>query len=77
MTDRRKKEEMKRVERFVEELFVKVVELGGSLSGEHGIGITKRRYLRLLMSPGQMDLERAVGEAMDSRGVLNPGKYFR
>jgi len=77
MTDRRKKEEMKRVERFVEEFFVKVVELGGSLSGEHGIGITKRRYLGLLMSPGQMDLERAVGEAMDSRGVLNPGKYFR
>jgi len=77
MTDRRRKEEMKRVERFVEELFMKVVSLGGSLSGEHGIGMTKKGYLRLLMSPEQMDFERLIGNAMDPHGVLNPGKYFR
>lgn len=76
MTDRRNKEEMKRVEKFVEQLFEKVVELGGSLSGEHGIGITKKRYLRLLMSMEQMELESSIGKAMDPKAILNPGKYF-
>ena len=76
MTDRRKKEEMKRVEEFVVKLFEKVVELDGSLSGEHGIGLTKSPYLRLLMSDEQIGFERAVSNVIEPAGILNPGKYF-
>jgi len=76
MTDRRKKEEMKRVETFVNKLFEKVVELDGSLSGEHGIGLTKSPYLRLLMSEDQIDFERSVSDVIEQVGILNPGKYF-
>jgi len=76
MTDRRKKEEMKRVEVFVSKLFKKVVELDGSLSGEHGIGLTKSPYLRLLMSEEQIYFERSISNVIEPSGVLNPGKYF-
>jgi glycolate oxidase len=76
MTDRRRTEEMLRVEEFVRRLFVRVVELGGTLSGEHGIGLTKSPYLGLVFSPGELALERAIKRAMDPRGILNPGKYF-
>ncbi|MCK4235978.1 MAG: FAD-binding protein, partial [Candidatus Krumholzibacteria bacterium] len=76
MTDRRKKEEMQRVEIFVESLFERVVELGGTLSGEHGIGITKSKYLGLVFSAAELDLQRRLKGAMDGAGLMNPGKYF-
>jgi glycolate oxidase len=76
MTDRRRREEMARVDVFVDKLFGRVVELGGTLSGEHGIGITKSRYLRMIFSPAELELARSIKGAMDPRGILNPGKYF-
>jgi glycolate oxidase len=76
MTDRRRREEMARVATFVEKLFERVVDLGGTLSGEHGIGLTKSPYLRMIFTPEEMDLARGIKRAMDPRGILNPGKYF-
>ncbi len=76
MTDRRRREEMARVGIFVERLFGRVVELGGTLSGEHGIGLTKSPYLRMIFSPAELDLARGIKRAMDPAGGLNPGKYF-
>ena len=59
MTDRRRAEEMERVNLFVERLFEAIVSLGGTLSGEHGIGMTKQRYLACRFSaallPGGAD----------------------
>jgi glycolate oxidase len=76
MTDRRRREEMARVETFVERLFARVVELGGTLSGEHGIGLTKRPYLSMMFSGAELELARSVKRAFDPQGMLNPGKYF-
>ncbi len=76
MTDRRRAEEMARAHRFVERLFEIVVSLGGSLSGEHGIGLTKSPYLRMIFTPAEIELARGVKRAMDPRLILNPGKYF-
>ena len=76
MTDRRRTEEMERVERFVEKLFRRAVALGGTLSGEHGIGITKSRYLGYRYSPEELSLQRRVKSAIDPRHLVNPGKYF-
>jgi glycolate oxidase len=76
MTDRRRAGEMARVGIFVERLFQRVIELGGTLSGEHGIGLTKSPYLSMVFTRGELDLARGIKGAMDPRGILNPGKYF-
>jgi glycolate oxidase len=76
MTDRRREEEMARVEVFVERLFARVIELGGTLSGEHGIGLTKSPYLRMVFSPAEIAFARGIKRALDPKGIMNPGKYF-
>ncbi|MBN2071419.1 MAG: FAD-binding protein [Candidatus Krumholzibacteriota bacterium] len=76
MTDRRRADEMRRTEVFVERLFSKVVELRGTLSGEHGIGITKNRYLEMLFSQDELRLQKQIKNIFDNGGTLNPGKYF-
>jgi glycolate oxidase len=52
------------------------VELGGTLSGEHGIGITKAPYLGLEQAGPLIDLQRNLKQTFDPRGLLNPGKIF-
>jgi glycolate oxidase len=76
MTDRRRKDEIRRVEIFVDRLFDWVAARGGTLSGEHGIGITKSGYLDRIFSAEELSLQRDIKEAMDSAALLNPGKYF-
>jgi len=76
MTDRRRKEEMERVTEFVERLFQRTVAWGGTLSGEHGIGLTKSPYLDLVFSPTEINLQQGMKRALDERRILNPGKYF-
>ena len=54
-------------------VFRLVLGLGGSISAEHGIGIAKRRWLRLSRSPGTLDLMARVKAALDPHDLLNPG----
>jgi glycolate oxidase len=63
-------------ERTVRKLMETVVALGGAISGEHGIGLAKSPFLRLQHSPAQVRAMKAVKDALDPRGVLNPGKMF-
>ena len=67
---------MERGERAVRRLFEGVVALEGSISGEHGIGVTKSRYLGLELSPAEIALMKRVKDAFDPTGILNPGKIF-
>ena len=63
-------------ERTVQTLMETVVALGGAISGEHGIGLAKSPFLGLQHSPAQVRAMRAIKDALDPRGILNPGKMF-
>ncbi|MCB0489187.1 MAG: FAD-binding protein [Cyclobacteriaceae bacterium] len=58
------------------EVFKLVVKLGGTLSGEHGVGITKRPYMNIAMSEINLNLMRGIKNVFDPNGILNPGKIF-
>jgi glycolate oxidase len=58
------------------ELFERVVELEGSISGEHGIGFAKAPYIGIELSPETIALMKRVKTAFDPNGILNPGKIF-
>ncbi len=62
--------------RLLTELYRSTAALGGTISGEHGIGNKRRAYLSLVMSPEQIDLMTRIKNALDPNGILNPGKIF-
>jgi glycolate oxidase len=68
--------EMTRADRAERELFEGVVRLEGSISGEHGIGFAKAKYLGLELSPETIALMARVKAAFDPHGILNPGKQW-
>jgi glycolate oxidase len=68
--------ETKAAESAVQTLMETVVALGGAISGEHGIGLAKTPFLRLQHRPAQVKAMQAVKQALDPRGILNPGKMF-
>jgi glycolate oxidase len=74
--DRALEEEAAAVEPTVEEIFVLVRHLQGTLSGEHGIGLTKAPYLGMELSPAAMALQKRLKQAFDPQGIMNPGKIF-
>jgi len=69
-------EEKANTERTVLELFREVIRMGGTLSGEHGVGITKAPYLGLELSEPAINLMRRLKHAFDPNNILNPGKIF-
>jgi glycolate oxidase len=76
ITDKRNIEEMKRVEDAVSEIFEAAVSLGGTLSGEHGIGTLKAPYMEMELGVAGLDLMKKVKNAWDPNHILNPGKIF-
>ncbi|MBW2464928.1 MAG: FAD-binding protein, partial [Deltaproteobacteria bacterium] len=69
-------EERRRVDAGIVELFERVVGLGGTLSGEHGLGLTKAPYLGLEQSDAVIRVQRQIKDVFDPAGILNPGKMF-
>ena len=67
-------DEVKRVEQASAELFEKVIELGGTLTGEHGIGLAKARFMTMEHDPVAMDVMRSIKKSFDPNNILNPGK---
>ncbi len=68
--------ELPAVERSIDALFREVLRLGGTLSGEHGIGVLKAPYLPLEQSPELIALQRDIKRTFDPQNLLNPGKIF-
>jgi glycolate oxidase len=64
------------IEAAVREIFTLTVSLGGTISGEHGIGYTQRAYLPIALTGAEISLMKAVKRAFDPEGILNPGKIF-
>jgi glycolate oxidase len=67
---------VERAQAGFEEILDAAIALGGTVTGEHGVGLLKRGGLEREMAPAVLDLNRAVNLALDPRGILNPGKGF-
>ena len=68
--------EEKKVTAAVKELFQAVIEMKGTISGEHGVGLTKAPFLEMELSPSAIALMARLKKAFDPKGILNPGKIF-
>jgi glycolate oxidase len=60
----------------IAEIFKMAVELGGTLSGEHGIGIAKKPFMQIAMRQANLEVMKGIKKAFDPNGILNPGKIF-
>jgi glycolate oxidase len=76
LTDKRNHEEWQRVEAAIDAIFDRALALGGSLSGEHGIGTAKSRFLIKETSPGTIFYAKRLKAALDPKNILNPGKIL-
>ncbi|SER79409.1 glycolate oxidase subunit GlcD [Salisediminibacterium halotolerans] len=76
MTDARDREEMKRVEQAFEDIFAKAIELGGTITGEHGVGAMKSPYLSWKVGDTGVNVMREIKKAFDPNNIMNPGKMF-
>lgn len=74
MVDKNDPEAVKRGHEAITEIFKATIELGGTLSGEHGIGISKAPFMSLAFSEAEMNLFRAIKKAFDPNNILNPNK---
>lgn len=76
LCDERDEDEMSRAHAFYDELYEQVLAWGGTVSGEHGIGIAKKEYLARQIGPGGVAVMKRIKQAFDPEGILNPGKIF-
>jgi len=76
LTDERDQAEMARVEEAMKEIFAHALSLGGTITGEHGVGLAKKQFLRAQLGEGSYQLMRQVKRTLDPAGLLNPGKIF-
>jgi glycolate oxidase len=76
LTDERNKDEMHRVELAFHEIFDEAIRLGGTITGEHGIGLAKKSFLPKFAGDASMRVMRELRRILDPNGILNPGKIF-
>jgi glycolate oxidase len=75
-TDARNHEEMERVEKAFAEIFEKAIDLGGTITGEHGVGVMKAPYLEWKLKKEGIAAMKAIKQAFDPNNIMNPGKVF-
>jgi glycolate oxidase len=76
LTDENNKAEMVRVELAMQEIFDYAVSLGGTITGEHGVGLAKKPFLPKALGNASLDLMKLLKKSLDPLGILNPGKIF-
>jgi glycolate oxidase len=76
LTDNRDKEHYARALKCVDEIIEAALSLGGVLSGEHGIGLEKRRFLKKAMDPAAIEIMKQIKDVLDPNHILNPGKIW-
>jgi glycolate oxidase len=76
LTDERNHEEMERVHAAFREIFDEAIRLGGTITGEHGVGVAKKEFLPQFAGDAQMRVMRELRRVLDPAGILNPGKMF-
>lgn len=76
LADERDAGEMARVHRALDAIVTRTLELGGTITGEHGVGLAKKAWLRQQMGDASLDLMRQIKNTLDPGGLLNPGKLF-
>lgn len=76
LTDERNAEEMHRVEEAFKEIFAEAIRLGGTITGEHGVGLAKKHILPQQTGGAQMRVMRELRRVLDPNGILNPGKLW-
>jgi glycolate oxidase len=76
LTDERNVEEMHRIHEAFKEIFDEAIRLGGTITGEHGVGLAKKDFLPKFFGEAQMLVHRELRKALDPKGILNPGKMF-
>ena len=76
MVDRNNKNEYEKAVKLVEDIFRATLELGGTISGEHGVGLTKKNYISMEIRPDELELMKKIKAVFDPKNILNPGKIF-
>ena len=76
MFDANNPESFRKAEEFGADILKLCVEVGGCLTGEHGVGVEKRDLMTVQFPPGELDIQRAVKGAFDPGWLLNPAKVF-
>lgn len=76
MVDRKKEGDPEKAEEAIKEIFREALDLGGTMSGEHGIGTMKAPYIPMELSGGAMAYMKTIKKALDPNNILNPGKIF-
>jgi glycolate oxidase len=76
MVDKAEPGQEQKAEQAIEEIFTATLKLGGTMSGEHGVGVTKAPYISMELDPAAVAYMKAIKKALDPNNILNPGKIF-
>ena len=76
LTDINDKDNFGKAMQAVDEMILATLDLGGVISGEHGIGLEKKRFMKVGLDPVTLNIMRGIKKVFDPNGILNPGKYW-
>ena len=76
MVDKAEPGQEQKAEQAIKEIFTATLQLGGTMSGEHGVGVTKAPYISMELDPAAVAYMKAIKRALDPNNILNPGKIF-